>query len=153
MDMPEPGESHKKLQALIGSWVGDEQIRPSPWDPAGGPAEGRVENRSILSGFAIAHDYTQRRDGQVNFEGHGVFRYDGRSDEYQLHWFDSLGQAPNVFRGTFDGEVLQLESSYAGGYTRATWDFSEAGQVRYTMEISGDGRSWQVFTEGMYRRT
>jgi hypothetical protein len=153
MDMPRPGDAHHKLQALVGAWIGDERIQPSPWDPVGGPAEGSVENRLILDGFAVGHDYTQRRNGQVNFQGHGVFRYDAAADEYQLHWFDSMGQAPNVFRGGFDGPVLRLQTSYGGGHTRASWDMSEADRVRYAMEISGDGQTWQVFIEGDYRRT
>jgi hypothetical protein len=152
MDMPTPGEAHQKLQALVGSWTGEEQIQPSRWDPAGGPAEGQVDNRLILDGFGVAHHYTQRRNGRVNFQGHGVFRYDARIGEYQLHWFDSLGQAPSVFRGTFEGPILKLQSSYGGGHTRAVGDFSENDRVRYTMEISGDGQSWQLFTEATYRR-
>lgn len=152
MDMPRPGAAHQKLEALVGSWIAEEQIHPSPWDPAGGPAKGRVENRLALDGFVVVQDYVQRRNGEVNFQGHGVFRYDAAASEYQLHWFDSMGQQPSVFRGTFEGQVLSLQTSVGGGHTRATWDFSEPDRVRYQMEISGDGEQWQVFSDGDYRR-
>lgn len=153
MDMPRAGEAHRKLQALVGSWSGQEQLHPSPWDPAGGPAQCEVENHLALDGFAVIHDYTQRRDGQVNFQGHGVFRYDANEDIYQLHWFDSLGQAPSTFRGTFEESRLRLQSSSRGGHTRTTWDLSDAGQIHYRMEISADGEQWQLFSEGTYRRS
>ena len=30
--MPEPGEQHRALQALAGTWAGEETLYPSPWD-------------------------------------------------------------------------------------------------------------------------
>ena len=44
MDMPKPGDVHKRLSALVGNWSGRETLQPAPWDPAGGSARARVTN-------------------------------------------------------------------------------------------------------------
>jgi hypothetical protein len=56
MKMLQPSEAHKKLAQLSGRWSGQERIQPSPWDPQGGTAIGRSDNRIALDGFALLHD-------------------------------------------------------------------------------------------------
>ena len=46
-----------------------------------------------------------------------------------------------------------MQCSFRGGHTRAIWDVSEASQIQYRMEVSGDGEEWQLFSEGTYRRS
>ena len=41
MEMPTPGAAHFKLERLVGLWMGEERVHPSPWDPKGGDAVGR----------------------------------------------------------------------------------------------------------------
>jgi len=94
MDMPKPGDAHKKLSALIGEWSGTEKLHPSPWDPAGGTAEARVINRWVADGFAVVQEYEQSRNGQVTFRGHGVFWFDPQRDEYVMHWWDARAARP-----------------------------------------------------------
>ena len=90
-EMPKPTEKHAKLQSLAGTWVGEETMYPSPWDPKGGPALGRTESRLDLDGFYLLSDYTQERGGRTSYKGHGVFGYDPGSGSYTMHWFDSMG--------------------------------------------------------------
>ncbi|MFN0072293.1 MAG: DUF1579 family protein [Chloroflexota bacterium] len=118
----------------------------------GGPGEGQAENRLALNGFAVIDDSQQCRGGQVNAQGDGVFRFDALESEYQLHWFDSMGQAPSVFRGTFEDDLLRLENHTEQGHIGASWDFSEPHRYHYRMEVYGEGDHWQLFTEGSYRR-
>ena len=150
MEMPLPTDAHRKLQKLVGSWTGEERMRPSPWDPAGGIAIGRVRNVSALDGFAVVQDYEQERGGRVTFRGHGIFWWDASSSAYVLHWFDSMGQAPNEFRGTFDAGVLSLVSYGVQGNARAVWDFRQPGGYLYRLEMSPDGVVWQALMEASY---
>jgi hypothetical protein len=152
MEMPHPTEAHRKLHLLAGTWRGDETLAPSPWDPAGGKARGRVENRESLDGFAVIQDYAQERNGRVTFRGHGIFGYDASRKRYTLHWFDNVGMGVSVFDGTFEGNILTLVATSPQGQTRAVWDFSTPGSYRNRMEVSGDGRSWNPFMEGTYTR-
>ena len=41
MNMPNPSPGHLLLEKLAGSWVGEEIMHPSQWDPKGGVALGR----------------------------------------------------------------------------------------------------------------
>ena len=152
MDMPVPGVPHRRLGKLVGYWVGEETLHPSPWDPTGGPAEGRVRNRAALEGFVVVQDYEQVRNGGVSYRAHGVFSWDDAHQQYLLHWFDTMGMPPRVFQGRFENEVLALASESPQGHARATWDFREPGRYSYHMEVSGDGRQWVPFMDGRYTK-
>jgi hypothetical protein len=153
MEMPKPGDAHKKLERLIGEWGGAETLHPAPWDPTGGPASARIVNRSIVDGFAVVQEYEQRRGGKVTFRGHGVFWYDAPKQQYVMSWWDSMGGSGGEFRGGFNGDVLELSAPMPqGGQSRASFDMSTPGQYAFVMEVSGDGQTWQPAMEGRYRR-
>ncbi len=152
MDMPRPGEPHRRLQELVGSWVGKERLSPSPWDPVGGEAVGRIENRAALDGFVVVQDYGQERNGAVTFRGHGIFSWDAPRGSYVLHWFDSMGMPPNEYRGNFDGNVLSLSNQGPQGHSRAVFDLGEPGRYVFRMDFSQDGSHWQTLMEGQYSR-
>jgi hypothetical protein len=150
MQMPKPTDAHEKLKLLTGIWNGEEHIFPSPWDPAGGTAIGRVKNRSGLDGFVVVQDYQRERNGVVNYWGHGVFSWDAMQQCYILHWWDSMGMPPSIFRGNFNGNVLTLANKEAQGYTRAIWEFPDDRHYLYCMQFSQNGEQWQIFIEGKY---
>lgn len=153
MEMPKVTDAHRKLDVLVGSWTGEERISPSPFDPQGGTAIGRVQNRAALDGFAVVQDYEQERGGKVTFRGHGIFRFDGMQNTYVMHWFDSMGMPPGEYRGTFDGNVLMLLSTTPFGQSRATFDFREKGRYVFKMDVSPDGANWHPFMEGSYQKS
>lgn len=150
MEMPKLTAAHRQLERLIGRWAGEEKIHPSPFDAQGGKAIACLENRLALDGFAVVQDYEQEKNGAVVFRGHGVFRWEAMQQCYEMHWFDSMGLAPTVFRGNFTGEVLKLTSQSPQGYSRATFDFGTKGHYEFLMEVSPDGQQWFPFMEGRY---
>jgi len=152
MEMPKPGESHQKFSLLAGRWTGQERISPSPWDPKGGTATGRSNNRIALDGFVLLHDYEQERNGAVTFRGHGVLSYDGQGQCYRMHWWDSMGSPGHEYKGGFEGSVLKMTSQGPQGHSRVIWDFSQTGGYRFKMEYSRDGQQWHTFMEGDYNR-
>lgn len=152
MQMPKPTEAHRKLEALAGNWLGTETIPPCPWDPKGGTATGRCHNHIRVDGFLLVHDYEQERGGQVTFRGHGVFSYDTAQQCYVLHWWDSMGVAPNVFRGNFTGGTLQMTCVDGQGHSRVTWELPGGAAYRFKMEMSQDGNQWMTLMEGAYTR-
>lgn len=152
MEMPKPGPEHKALERLAGVWVGEETIHPGPFDPVGGKATARVENVMAVGGFALVQDYAQERGSGVNFNGHGVLRWDGPAGEYAMAWVDSSGMPPSEFRGKFAGEVLTLVSKGPMGHARATWTLQGAAGYDYKMDVSQDGATWHPFMVGTYRR-
>jgi len=152
MEMPVPSPAHQALQILEGSWSGQEKIHPSPFVPSGAVATGRVVNRSALDGFAIIQDYQQETGGKINFQGHGVFRYDAEKGAYVLYWFDSFGMPPSEYIGDLVDQVLRLSAITPQGYARVTWDFSHPGHYHYSLEVSPDDQQWYPSIEGRYDR-
>ena len=152
MDMPRPTAAHERLNKFIGKWRGEEKMSPSPWDPKGGIATGIIENRLSLDGFAVIQEYTQMRDDAVSFRGHGVITYDGQEKCYLMHWFDSMGTPPNVFKGNFEGEILKLSNRFPGGFTRTAWNLGTEKKYSFKMEMSADGTTWNRLMDGDYKR-
>lgn len=152
MEMPKPSAGHRKLEKLAGRWEGDEKLYPSPWDPAGGAATGRMQSRVALDGFALIIDYEQERGGRVTFAGHGVFTFNPKEDLYTLTWFDCMGSAPEVFKGRCVDDVLTVAHGGPGMHARLTYDFSEEGTLFKTMEMSQDGKGWNRFFDGRLKR-
>ena len=152
MEMPKPTEAHRQLQKLVGSWSGQERISPSPWDPKGGPAIGRVHNQLALGGLVVVQDYEQERDALINFRGHGVFSWDAIGQCYVMHWWDSMGLPPGEFRGNFKDNVLTLSSEDSQMHSRATFDLTTPRKYRFRMEVSQDGNHWYPVMEGVYSR-
>ena len=150
MEMPQPGEHHARLQVLATTWKGTETMHPSPWDPAGSVSEGVTRGRSALRGLAVVVDYEQIREGQVTFEGHGVYTWDAAAEEVVLHWFGSMGMGREEFRGKWDGDRLALQNQGPMGHMRLTYDFSRAGELASGMQMSPDGESWSSLMDGRY---
>ncbi|MFQ5411817.1 MAG: DUF1579 family protein [Phycisphaerae bacterium] len=150
-EMPRPTEAHRQLEKLAGTWSGEEKLSPSPWDPKGGTATGRVENRSALDGFVVVQDYVQEREGAVSFRGHGVFSHDGEG--YVLHWWDTMGVPPNVFRGQFEGDTLTMTCNDSQGQSRVVCTVPDSEHYTFRMDVSQDGKEWYTFMEGTYAKT
>ncbi len=152
MKMPKPTPAHKKLHKLAGKWSGIEMILPSPFDPKGGPAKGRIDNKIILEGFAVVQTYHQKRGGKDSFSGHGIFRYDPEANEYQMLWLDNFGGAACLFRGTFEKNVLSVSAQTSQGFSRCTFDVSKKSRYRFAMDVSQDGNHWAPFMSGEYSK-
>jgi Protein of unknown function (DUF1579) len=154
MQMPSPTAEHERLGLLAGDWEGDERILPTPFDPEGGPARGAWSARLALGGFCLIADYRQRRGGEVNFEGHGVYGWDPRGRCYTLHWFDSTGiEHGEPAFGAWDGDRLTLmhETTHAG-HSRHVYEVT-GDRFRFSLEHSPDGVEWMPFLQGEYEKT
>lgn len=152
MDMPKPGEAHKRLEKLAGVWEGTEIMHPSPWVKERTEATGRVENRVSLDGFNVIQDYEQRMGDKVSYRGHGVFSWDMTQAKYTMHWWDSMGTPVDVFTGDFKGDVLTMSSRNPMGHSRAIYDLGQPEGYGFRMEFSKDGKEFVPFMEGTYTR-
>jgi hypothetical protein len=154
MDMPKPSDNHKKMQALAGTWRGEEQIHPSPWDPKGGSAVGKIVSRMDLDGFFLISDYLEERDGAVHYKGHGVYGWDPKESCFTMYWFDSMGGAAPAgpAKGTWEGNVLTFRMQNPMGHSKYVYTFDGDGRYRFGIEQSQDGKQWATFMEGRYTR-
>lgn len=150
--MPASRPAHQALAPFAGVWLGTETMAPSAWDPEGGTAQARVENRLDLDGRVVVQNYEQRRKGSVIYRGHAVLWWDAKAEEYAMTWWDSMGQPPNVFRGNWVDDTLVLVHENKDGASRATMQFFEDDRYKFTMELSPNGERWSTWMTGEYRR-
>lgn len=150
MSMPKLGPEHEKLKVFLGEWRGKETMYPSQWMPQGGVRDAAISNRLALGGFAVVQDYAQLENGQPVYEGHAVIAKSPWGAGYQMHWFDIF--APSIFEGEFDGVRGVFVSESPMSKTRATFDFSTAGEYRFMMETSQDGETWSPMVDGEYSK-
>lgn len=152
MEMPKLTEQHRKLERLVGTWMGEETIHPMPWDK-GGKATSRWSAHLDLDGFWLISDYQQTRNGQPSYRGHGVFGFDPDRKQYSMYWFDTMttGTTEPMF-GTWEGDVLTFQSKSPQGWNRQTFRFTAEGSYRFTIENSQDGKRWTPFIEATFRR-
>jgi hypothetical protein len=151
MEMPKPTDAHRSLHALAGTWLGEEVMAPSPWDPKGSTVEGWVHNHVELDGFVVVQDYEQRREGAVTFRGHAVMGWDAAAGEHVMHWWDSMGMAPNVFHGKWEDGALVMTHRGERGSSRSVMRVTD-GTYRFQMDVSPDGEQWTTWMTGTYRR-
>jgi len=144
-------DEHRKLEALAGSWFGEETIFPTPWHPDGGEAIGHFEARIDLDGFYLITDYEQEVAGKITFRGHGVYGWSPMRQCYTMHWFDTMGETPPA-QGQWEGDALTFENQGEHG---ARYIYKINGPDNYTLRIeqSQDGETWEPFLEGTYTRT
>jgi len=154
MEMPKPQDEHRKLKTLTGSWVGEETIYPSPWDPQGGPAKSKFQARADMDGFFVLADYVEERGGQVAYRGHGVYGYDPQTKAYTMHWFDSMGSgSPAPARGRWEGDRLSFEATSPMGQSRYSYRFESDDRYTFTIESSQDGgKTWNKMMDGRFTR-
>jgi len=153
MEMPKSTEQHRKLQTLAGTWTGEETMFPSPWDPQGGKATGRIVSRIEVDGFFLISDYVQERGGHPSYRGHGVFGWDGDQKRYTMHWFDAMcAPSAEPAKGTWEGNRLVFQHQSPMGHGRLTYDFQGEGRYAFRMEHSEDGSKWTTFLESVYTR-
>ena len=153
MEMPKPQAQHEKLKELAGTWTSEETMFPSPWDPQGGKADGRIEARIELDGFFLVADYVQERGGCASYRGHGIYGWDPGQNCYTLHWFDSMGSpCSEPMKGTWEGDRLTFQARNPMGHSRLTYHFQGTGRYQFLMEGSQDGKQWAKLMEGTYTR-
>lgn len=152
MNMPQPGDGHRRLELLTGTWRGKETMHPSDWDPQGGTAEGVNTSRVALGGFAVINDYEQTKEGKTTYEGHGIYTYDANEDRYTLYWLDSIGSPPEIFTGNFEGNVLTMVSRGERMQARLTYDMTNPDRMVSAMDMSADGKEWKRLFDAVYER-
>jgi hypothetical protein len=152
MDMPRLGPAHEALTALVGDWVGKEEVAESPWASAS-TASARASYRVALHGFAVVQEYRQLREDGTDFLGLNVFTVDPATGETLWYGFDSYGFPPDSpARGRWSGDVLTLEKRTERGVARHRFTVGE-GWLRHEIDIRmGDAPEFAEFLRAVYAR-
>jgi hypothetical protein len=107
-----PGEPHKRLAKLEGSWI----TKSKGWmEPDKPPVEssGTCEQRLILGGRYLRQEYTGDMMGQP-YTGIYILGYDNHTKKYQSVWIDTMSTGVYFFEGVAspDGKVITQECRY-----------------------------------------
>lgn len=107
-----PGEPHKLLAKLEGSWT----TRTRGWmEPDKPPvvSSGTCEQKLILDGHYLQQVYTGDMMGQP-FTGINLLGYDNQSGKFESVWLDSMSTGIFYFVGpeSADGKTITQECSY-----------------------------------------
>jgi hypothetical protein len=107
-----PGEPHKLLAKLEGSWT----TRTRGWmEPDKPPTDstGACEQKLVLDGHYLRQEYTGDMMGHP-FTGINFLGYDNHTGKYVSVWLDSMSTGIYYFEGTAsaDGRTITQECSY-----------------------------------------
>ena len=96
-----PGEHHKHLEMMVGSWTTQARFWPAPGAPVM-ESTGTAEHKMALGGGFLLTSY-QGEFGGTPFEGMGTAAYDRYLGKYVETWIDSMGTMVLVSEGSGDG--------------------------------------------------
>ena len=104
---PKPGKAHKLLAQEVGSW--DCDVKMFFQGPNGPPAEYKgLEVNKLVSGDLYLQTTFTCRMGEREFEGHSLFGYDPRAEQYVGTWVDNFTTTPTNMKGKYDAETKTL---------------------------------------------
>jgi Protein of unknown function (DUF1579) len=107
-----PGEQHKLLAGMAGTW----NTTTKSWmDPNQPPEEttGTCKHAMLMAGRFLQQECTGTMMGQP-FKGMGMTGYDNHAKKYVATWIDSMGTGIYFFEGSIghDGKTITMESRY-----------------------------------------
>jgi hypothetical protein len=153
-----PGEPHKLLAKLEGSWT----TRSRGWlEPGTPPTEsvGTCEQRLILDGHYLRQEYTGDMMG-APFTGICLQGYDNHTKKYQSIWLDSMSTAIYFFEGVAspDGNVITQECDYddpvrGPSLWRTVTRIKDDNTVDFAMFLTPKGKKEEKMMEMTIERT
>jgi Protein of unknown function (DUF1579) len=152
-----PGEPHKQLATLAGSWT----TKTKEWmEPGKPPAEsaGSVEMKMVLDGRYLQQEYSGEMMGRP-YSGIGLSGYDNLLKRYVSTWVDTMGTGIFVMEGTAgaDGKTITLKGQHAqpGGSQmkhRAVWKIVDGDTQTFEMYGTHAGGKEMKMMEILYTR-
>jgi len=139
-----PGEGHKALESLVGTW----DYTVTWWEtPESQPQKstGTSEVKWIMEGRFLEQTAKGTAMGQ-EFQGMGLMGYDNMKKEYTGVWIDNMGTGIMTSAGTYDPETKSFTEK--GSFSCPQEDGEKAfrgvttidGPDKYTYEMYASGK-------------
>lgn len=104
-----PGDQHKALEPLVGTWKASTKMWMGPGEPQ--TSEGTCERSWIMGGRFLMAKHAGVMAG-TPFEGMEILGYDNRFAQYTSMWIDNMGTSISMTTsGTMDGATKALTMS------------------------------------------
>ncbi|HEV7241215.1 MAG TPA: DUF1579 domain-containing protein [Thermoanaerobaculia bacterium] len=110
-----PGDAHKNLNALVGSW----NTKVTMWMvPGADPMtmDGTSETRWVMGGRYLEERFAGNFMG-MPFEGLGYSGYDNVKKQYWGTWMDNMSTGMMMSTGTYDGKAWTFKGTMADPMT------------------------------------
>ena len=152
-----PGEPHKLLTSLAGSWTTQTKEWMEPGKP---PTEttGTAEMKSLLGGRFLQQEFRGQMMG-APFNGIGIDGYDNLRKKYVTVWMDTFGTGIFSMEGDAspDGKTITLNGSHqipGGGEMshRAVWTIVDKNKFTFIMFGTHPGQKEHKVMEITYTR-
>ena len=136
-----PGEAHKKLEAMVGTF----DVRAKMWMDPSKPAEestGKTESKWVLGNRFVQENFEGTMMGQP-FSGMGYWGYDNITKKYTGTWMDSMGTAMMNSTGKMDasGKVMtytaMMNDPMTGKLCKITEKVTVTDNDHHMMEMWG----------------
>ena len=149
MKFATPGEAHKKMAALEGSW--DAKVKQ--WMAPGAPpseSAATADFKVILGGRYMTQSFSGSMMGQP-FSGYGVSGYDNFKKVTQTVWMDTFGTAMLVMTGGWDASGALTETGAMDDFmtgkpmtVKGSMRVADNDHMTYEMWMSGpDGKMYK----------
>ncbi|HNX51690.1 MAG TPA: DUF1579 domain-containing protein [Thermoanaerobaculaceae bacterium] len=109
MKVATPGDDHKFLDPMVGSW----NVKMTSWETPGGPptsSTGTTERVWVLGGRFVQESFKGEFSG-MPFEGLGYTGYDNVKKKYTATWMDSMGTMTMILTGSADRAAKTITMS------------------------------------------
>lgn len=152
-----PGEPHRQLASLAGSWTTHTKSWMEPGKP---PMEsaGTAEMKVLLDGRFLHQEFTGEMMGKP-FSGIGIDGYDNLRKKYVTMWIDTMATGIFFIEGTAsaDGKTITLKGQHdepGGGHMkhRAVWKLMDADTQTFEMYGTHKGGKEMKMMEITYTR-
>jgi hypothetical protein len=112
MELAKPGENHKLLAGLAGSWTYTVKMWMNPADPNAKPetSKGTATRKAALDGHYFLVEVNGKMqmpgpDGKpkdMDFKGMSIEAYNNVSKKFEATWCDNMGTGIFMSQGTYD---------------------------------------------------
>lgn len=155
--LAQPGEPHRQLASLAGSWT----TKTKEWmEPNQPPTEstGTAEMKMLLDGRFLQQELTGQMMGQP-FSGIEITAYDNLRQRYVTSWMSNTSTMIFMMEGTAsaDGKTVTLTGRHpepGGGYMthRAVWKIVDSDHQTFDMWGTQPGGKEMKMLEITYTR-
>lgn len=148
-ETPKPGPEHQKLGVFVGSWRLEGRMEASPFSPAG-PMKGTMKCAWFPGEFWVVCDSVDKGPGG-GFKSHAMYGYNKERARYEGFGLDSAGFG-GPFTGKLEGDVWSWEGQDSVNqkvfWNRTVLKVMSPKELTWKSEISEDGKTWKLMSEG-----
>ena len=143
-----PGEAHKKLAGMVGTWDATVKMWQSP-DAEPAVSTGVSKNTSIMGGRWIQQQFTGNFM-KMPFTGIGYTGYDNISKQYVGTWMDSMSTGMMNSTGSAEGDnayafTSMMPDPMTGKPTEIKSKITVVNKDRHVMEMWGPAPDGKMF--------